>query len=73
MSALSGVVHYEPSELVLTAMAGTPLVVDYLHHALVPDGLSEAEALAAAVATWQSAPPTRQCSTSLTQTTMELP
>lgn len=38
--------------LPLHAMVGTPLVFDYLHHALVPDGLSEAEALAAALATW---------------------
>lgn len=38
--------------LPLHAMAGTPLVFDYLHHALVPGRLSEQEALFAALDTW---------------------
>ena len=38
--------------LPLHAMAGVPLVFDYLHHALLPGGLSEREALEAALATW---------------------
>ena len=38
--------------LPLHAIAGTPLVFDYLHHALVPGGLSQRDALLAALATW---------------------
>lgn len=38
--------------LPLHRWAGVPLVFDYLHHALVPRGLSEQDALAAALATW---------------------
>lgn len=38
--------------LPLHAASGVPLVFDYLHHALLPDGLSEEEALLAALATW---------------------
>jgi UV DNA damage endonuclease len=38
--------------LPLHRWAGVPLVFDYLHHALVPGGLSEQEALMAALATW---------------------
>lgn len=33
-------------------MSGVPLVFDYLHHALVPGGWGEREALEAALATW---------------------
>ncbi|KAL4458568.1 hypothetical protein ABPG75_013433 [Micractinium tetrahymenae] len=38
--------------LPLHGMAGVPLVFDYLHHALLPGGLSEEEALLAALDTW---------------------
>lgn len=38
--------------LPLHAIAGTPLVFDFLHHALLPGELSEEEALLAALATW---------------------
>jgi UV DNA damage endonuclease len=38
--------------LPLYNMARTPLVFDYLHHALAPGKLSEEEALLAALATW---------------------
>ncbi|KAI3435923.1 hypothetical protein D9Q98_001981 [Chlorella vulgaris] len=38
--------------LPLHAMAGIPLVFDYLHQALLPGGMSEEEALLAALGTW---------------------
>lgn len=44
---------YSISDLLpLHHMAGTPLVFDYLHHALAPGKLSEEEALLAALDTW---------------------
>ncbi|KAL4426553.1 hypothetical protein ABPG77_008411 [Micractinium sp. CCAP 211/92] len=38
--------------LPLHAAAGVPIVFDFLHHALLPGGLDEREALLAALATW---------------------
>ena len=44
---------YSISDLLpLHQMAGTPLVFDYLHHALAPGKLSEEEALLTALDTW---------------------
>ncbi len=44
---------YSISDLLpLHRVAGTPLVFDYLHHALAPGKLSEEEALLAALDTW---------------------
>ncbi len=41
--------------LPLHAAAGVPIVFDFLHHALLPGGLGEREALLAALATWPEA------------------